>query len=55
MAHASEILDEIARHRLRHIEVPVSIRYTEYSLAKGQRISDAIQVLSEMLVGKIAR
>lgn len=55
MAHASEILDEIARHRLRHIEVPVSIRYTEYSLAKGQKISDAIRVIGEMLVGKIAR
>jgi len=56
MAHASEILDEIARHRLRHIEVvPVSIRYTDYSLAKGQRISDAIRVIGGMLVGKIAR
>ena len=55
MAHASEILDEIARHRLRHIEVPVSIRYTEYSLAKGQRISDAIRIIGDMLVGKIAR
>ena len=55
MAHASEILDEIAHQGLRHIEVPVSIRYTEYSLAKGQRISDAIRVIGDMLVGKIAR
>ena len=55
MAHASEILDEIAHQGLRHIEVPVSIRYTEYSLAKGQRISDGIRVIGEMLVGKIAR
>ena len=55
MAHASEIFDEIARQGLHHIEVPVSIRYTEYSLAKGQRISDAIRVIGEMLVGKIAR
>jgi glycosyltransferase involved in cell wall biosynthesis len=55
MAHASEILDEIAHQGLRHIEVPVSIRYTEYSLAKGQRISDAIRVIGEMLIGKIAR
>jgi polyprenyl-phospho-N-acetylgalactosaminyl synthase len=55
MAHASEILDEIARLGLRHIEVPVSVRYTGYSLAKGQRMGDAIRIMGEIFVGKVAR
>jgi polyprenyl-phospho-N-acetylgalactosaminyl synthase len=55
MAHASEILDEIARLGLRYIEVPVSVRYTGYSLAKGQRIGDAIRIIGEIFVGKVAR
>lgn len=45
MAHASEILSEIARLGLRYAEAPVIIRYTEYSLAKGQRPLDAIAIL----------
>lgn len=45
MAHASEILSEIARLGLRYAEAPVTIRYTEYSLAKGQRPLDAIAIL----------
>jgi len=35
MAHASEILIEIAHSGLRFVEVPVTIDYTAYSLAKG--------------------
>jgi glycosyltransferase involved in cell wall biosynthesis len=45
MAHASEILSEIARLGLRYVEAPVTIRYTEYSMAKGQRPLDAIAIL----------
>ena len=45
MAHASEILGEIARLGLRYAEAPVTIRYTEYSMAKGQRPLDALAIL----------
>ncbi len=45
MAHASEILSEIARLNLRYAEAPVTIRYTDYSMAKGQRPLDAIAIL----------
>lgn len=48
MAHASEFLSQIARMQLPLIEVPVSIRYTHYSLAKGQRTSGAISILFEL-------
>lgn len=55
MAHASEILTEIAAHRLRYEEVPVTIRYTEYSLQKGQKMSNSINILWDSLFGVLRR
>ncbi len=40
MAHASEILGQIAASGLKFVEVPVTIDYSSYSLAKGQRSGD---------------
>ncbi len=48
MAHASEILSEIARNKLTCRELPVTIRYTEYSKKKGQGVSNAINILFEL-------
>jgi polyprenyl-phospho-N-acetylgalactosaminyl synthase len=55
MAHASELLAEIARSRLRYVEVPVTIDYTTYSLAKGQRTGDFVMILLDLLAGKLYR
>ena len=55
MAHASEILAEIARSRLPYVEVPVSIEYTAYSLAKGQRLSDSVLILLDLLAQGLTR
>lgn len=55
MAHASEILAEIARSRLRHVEVPVAIEYTAYSLAKGQRVGDSVLILLDLLAQELTR
>lgn len=52
MAHASELQHEIARLGLRYLEVPVRIQYTSYSLAKGQRVTDAISILWDLLIVK---
>lgn len=51
MAHASEILSQIARNKLTHREVPVTVRYTKYSKAKGQSIFNAINILYELFMG----
>ena len=51
MAHASEILSEIARNKLVYREVPVSIRYTQYSKAKGQSIFNSVNILFELFTG----
>jgi polyprenyl-phospho-N-acetylgalactosaminyl synthase len=55
MAHASEILHQIANSGLRYVEVPVTIRYSAYSLAKGQRSSDAFATLLDLFVGVLRR
>lgn len=53
MAHASEILFEIKKHRLRYQEVPVHIKYTDYSKQKGQSARDSIKVLFDIVLHKL--
>lgn len=53
MAHASEILHEIKRLGLKYKEVPVTVRYTDYSMGKGQSSLNALSILWELLIGKI--
>jgi polyprenyl-phospho-N-acetylgalactosaminyl synthase len=55
MAHASEILVEIAQSGLRYVEVPVTIEYTAYSLAKGQRIGDSVSILLDLFAQELYR
>jgi len=55
MAHASEILGEIRRHHLRYKEVAVTIRYTQYTLAKGQRLTNSINIFWDLTQGRIKK
>lgn len=55
MAHASEILEQIAAARLSWVEVPVHIRYTEYSLSKGQSMSNAVRILSDLFGSRMTK
>lgn len=45
MAHASELLRNIKTAGVRVVEVPVTIRYTEHSMAKGQNGFQAVRIL----------
>jgi len=49
MAHASEIFEIIAREKLLYAEVPARVRYTAYSLKKGQSLFDALKILGSLL------
>lgn len=55
MSHASELMDQVGALRLRIVEAPVTVIYTAYSLAKGQRLSNSISILFELLVARMAR
>jgi glycosyltransferase involved in cell wall biosynthesis len=48
MAHATEITRQISRERLSVVEVPVSVRYTRETLAKGQRSLGAFAILRDL-------
>jgi len=45
MAHASELLRKIRTSGLRVVEVPVTVRYTEHSMSKGQGGFQAVRIL----------
>jgi glycosyltransferase involved in cell wall biosynthesis len=55
MAHASEIVDQVVSSGVRFTEVPVRIRYTDYSLRKGQRNSAALRVAFDYLMARLIR
>ncbi len=55
MAHASEILHQVALSGLKYVEVPVTIEYSEYSLAKGQKLSDALTILLDLFARRLHR
>lgn len=50
MAHASEIVSEIGRNKLRYEEMPVHLVYTEYSKSKGQSVWNSVNILSDLFL-----
>jgi len=55
MAHASEFLYQIAASELKYVEVPVTIEYSAYSLAMGQKLGDALSILVDLLARRLHR
>jgi glycosyltransferase involved in cell wall biosynthesis len=55
MAHASEILHQIAESGLRFVEVPVTITYSAYSRAKGQKLTDFFAILIDLFARRLQR
>lgn len=52
-AHASEIITEISRLKLKFTEVPVKVCYSQYSLSKGQSGRGAAKIILDLLKGDI--
>ena len=55
MAHASEILHQIATSGLPYVETPVTIHYSAYSLAKGQTLFDAVLIILDLFARRLHR
>ena len=55
MAHASEFLFQLKKHKLRYKEVPVKISYTNYAREKGQSPWDSIKILFDLVLHKLFR
>jgi polyprenyl-phospho-N-acetylgalactosaminyl synthase len=48
MAHASEISEIVGRHGFAYAEIPIDVRYTEYSMAKGQSLVNSVNILFDL-------
>ncbi|MBI4921940.1 MAG: glycosyltransferase family 2 protein [Devosia nanyangense] len=55
MAHASEILEQIAEMKLPFVEVPCTITYTDYSRSKGQSWRGAVTILADLFIRRLHR
>lgn len=53
MEHASEIIEEIKKKKLKYTEVPVQITYSEYSRCKGQKNYNFIKLGLKVILKKI--
>jgi glycosyltransferase involved in cell wall biosynthesis len=55
MSHATEFLSQIKKKRLRYAELPVSVRYSDYSKQKGQTVWDGFRIFFDLILNKIFR
>ena len=53
MAHATEFLLEVKKHRLPYAEFPVTVKYTRYSKRKGQKLFHGFKILQDLILYKI--
>ncbi len=54
MAHASEIISELRKKKFRFSEFPVEVIYSTYSLSKGQKLSNSINIIFEIFEGRLS-
>lgn len=52
MEHASEILELIGQQNIKYTEVPNTILYTEYSMARGQKLSNSLRIVKNLMMSK---
>jgi len=45
----------VAKQKLRFAEAPVTIIYTDYSIAKGQRLSNSVRILEDLFMERLTR
>ena len=55
MEVSSEIINEIGRNKLKFEEIPIKAIYTDYSLGKGQKGSNAFRIIYKLVMRKIMR
>ena len=53
MAHASEILLQIHRQKMKFCEVPTRVHYSDYSKQKGQSAFQSIRILFDLALHKL--
>jgi len=54
-AYATELLDQLRKKRLSYQEVPSTIRYSEYSRQKGQKISNSFNIVWDLILRRVLK
>jgi len=55
MAHASEIISIIKTLKMEYVEKPCNIRYTQYTIQKGQSMWNSINIVLDYIAGSIMK
>lgn len=55
MAHATEIVAQIKKHKLRYKEVAANVIYTDYSKHKGQSLFNSLKIFFDLVLQKLFR
>jgi glycosyltransferase involved in cell wall biosynthesis len=55
MAHATEIVAQIKKHKLRYKEVAARVIYTDYSKHKGQSSLNSVKIFFDLVLQKLFR
>lgn len=48
--YCSEVIEEIILKKIKYQEVPVTVKYTDYSIKKGQKIYNSFYIFSKMFI-----
>lgn len=51
----SEIIKEIALHKLKYKEVPIDVTYSDYSLMKGQSFAGGVKTVMKLVIRSLMR
>ena len=54
-AHATEIIDQIRKLKLRYVERPTRVHYSKYSREKGQSMWNAVNIVIDLLLRRILK
>ena len=55
MAHATEIIAQVKKHKLRYKEVAARVIYTDYSRHKGQSSLNSLKIFFDLVLQKLFR
>lgn len=55
MAHATQFIERIKQYNYKVEEFPVTITYSSYSKAKGQPMLNSINIVADLLIGKVMK
>ena len=55
MAHATEIIAQVKKYKLRYKEVPANVIYTDYSKQKGQSSFNSLKIFFDLVLQKLFR